>query len=343
MDIRKILKYATSSAIPGPVKLLGLAAMHASRRRVAGVFLDPVMGCNLSCRMCYFSDPERRKELHGVITPERLDEVARAFYGRALKLQIGCGAEPTLYPHLSDIVRQARQYGVPHIALVTNGQLIASGRVSLSELADAGLSELIISLHGTRPDTYEHLMQGAKWRLFQQLTQQIADVRTMHPGLSLRVNFTVNSLNVDDLAGDRFWSIWPDGAVPDTIQLRPVQNLGASSWQDFDLAPLKEKYDGTIGSVIEECRRRGICCIAPTLDNIDAVDTTQDATSAIIEDFTYCYVSPSSCYKDDFRLGEDTFESYHRRRHTLRHLLGAIFSPKARDRRATKKLNYKVE
>lgn len=38
------------------IKLLGLIAMHIAKRRYIGVFLDPVMACNLRCRMCYMSD-----------------------------------------------------------------------------------------------------------------------------------------------------------------------------------------------------------------------------------------------------------------------------------------------
>lgn len=57
------MKMAVGHGLPRPVKLTGLAAMFRLRRRTAGVFLAPVMACNLRCRMCYFSDPKKRAQM----------------------------------------------------------------------------------------------------------------------------------------------------------------------------------------------------------------------------------------------------------------------------------------
>ncbi len=341
MNVYKALRFFAGK-VPGPMKLMALAAMLRMRRRMAGIFLDPVLACNLRCRMCYFSDPERRAAMRGVISEERLSQIEKALYPVALKLQIGCGAEPTLSPMLPRIVRGARRYGVPNISLVTNGQLLAGDRIDLDALVQDGLGELILSLHGTRKETYEYLMDGAHWENFRALARRIARVKERHPEFSLRVNFTVNSLNIDDLAGSRFWDIWEPGAGPDTVQLRPVQKIGESAWNDFDLAPLKEKYADTIGAVVAECRRRGITVIAPTLQQLDAVDDMQDAISAEVEDLTYCYVSPDGCYKPDFDPEKESFAAYHKRKHTVRRLLAHAFSTRSRRRNRTKKLNYKI-
>lgn len=341
MNIYKALRFFAGK-VPGPMKLMALAAMLRLRRRMTGIFLDPVLACNLRCRMCYFSDPARRAEMRGNMTEEQLAEIEKALYPTALKVQIGCGAEPTLSPMLPRIVRGAKRHGVPNISLVTNGQLLAGDRIDLEKLVEEGLDELILSLHGTRKETYEYLMDGARWDNFRRLAAKIAQVKRSHPGFSLRVNFTVNSMNVDDLAGTRFWDIWEADALPDTVQLRPVQKIGESAWNDFDLTPIKEKYDETIGAVVAECRRRGITVIAPTRGQLDAVNDIQDAVSAEVEDLTYCYVSPTGCYKPDFDPAADTFAAYHRRKHTVRRLLAHALNPRSRRRNRTKKLNYKI-
>ena len=344
MNIYKLLKIIAGKGLPAPVKLMGAWAMQVLRRRNIGVFIDPVLACNLRCRMCYFSDPEHvRSVSKGRLTEAEIDKIGKAFFHRALKLQIGCGAEPTLFPHLEYLVAQGRKAGIPYISLTTNGQLIASGRVDLMRLAEAGLDELTLSLHGTDKETYEYLMPGAKYENLLKLTEVIRDVKARFPGFKLRVNFTVNSLNVSNLAGTRFWDLWKAGGEPDILQMRPVQNLGDSDWKDFNLDKLKATYDETIGAVARECHSRGITCIAPTREQIDAVDDTQDSTSAIIEDLSYCYISPDSRYKDDFRE-DDTFESYHRRKHTARKLFASVFkSKKSRERQISKKLNYTVD
>ncbi len=343
MNVYRYLKIAASGLLPARVKLLGLWGLYATRRRMIGVFLDPVLACNLRCKMCYMSDPEGRAPVRGqTLTDADIERIARAFYGRALKLQIGCATEPTLYGRLPELIADARRRGVPYISLTSNGKLIAAGKVDLNRMADAGLDELTLSMHGTTREVYEELMPGARFDELQRLTQIIADVKRRHPAFSVRVNFTVNSLNLHDLEGDRFWSLWADGGLPDIIQLRPVQRLGNTAWTDFDLTPLKQHYDTTIGAIAARAKELGISCIAPTRDQIDEVATDQDGTSTIVSDMTYCYISPETTYKDDF-LPTDTYDSYHRRRSTGRRLFGAIFGRNAASKpKGSKHLNYHV-
>lgn len=344
VNIYKILKLISGNSVPAPVKLIGISGMHILGRRTIGIFLDPVLACNLRCRMCYFSDAAKRSTMKGIMTEEELDKVEKALFHRALKLQIGCGAEPTLYPRLAELVKRGRRAGVPYISLTTNGQLFATGRVDLEKLVQEGLNEITLSIHGTDKDTYEYLMPGAKFENLCTLINIIDKVKKKYPEFVVRINFTVNSRNVDNLANDRFWKIWDGTVGPDIIQLRPVQDYGDTEWKDFDHTPLKEKYDATIGDVIRECKLRSITCIAPSPEQIDAVNDIQDGVSSIIEDFSYCYVAPGSCYKEDFSLENDTYESYHKRKHTGWKLFKSAFSHgSARSRNVSKKLNYDVK
>lgn len=338
------MKMAVGHGMPRPVKLAGLAALFRLRRRTAGVFLDPVMACNLRCKMCYFSNPEKRKSMKGMMTDEELNYCAQAIFPYALKLQIGCGAEPTLYPDLEKIIRLGKEYGVPYISITTNGQLIGSGRYSLESLVKAGLNELTLSLHGTTREVYEELMPGANFDTFRKLTAEIARIKKLYPEFKLRVNFTVNSLNVHGLKGNLFWDLWHQGGTPDILQMRPVQKIGESEWNDFNPEPLIEAYDETFGPMISECRRRGITCIAPEREQIKAVAGKQDGTAALIEELTYVYVSPGECYNDDFNPAKETYSAYHRRKHTVRRLLAATLGRTAsRDKHVSKKLNYKID
>ncbi len=158
LNIYKILKLAAGNNLPAPLRLFGLWGMHIARRRTIGIFIDPVLACNLRCKMCYFSDAEKRARMKGILSKHDLDRVEKALFKRALKLQIGCGAEPTLYPDLEDIVRRGKVSGIPYISLTTNGQLIAEGKVSLMQLAESGLNELTLSLHA-------HLTEYIAWIL----------------------------------------------------------------------------------------------------------------------------------------------------------------------------------
>lgn len=343
MNIYSILRAVTSKKIPAPIKLLGLAVMHIIGRRTIGIFLDPSMSCNLQCRMCYFSNPAKRRTMHGLISDSYLDKVEKALFHRALKLQIGCGAEPTLYPKLLELIKRGKNAGIPYISLTTNGQLLANEKMDLLSLVENGLNEITLSMHGTQKDTYEYLMPGAKYESLITLIKSLTKIKNEYPDFKIRVNYTVNSLNIEDLKGNKFWDLW-DTVVPDILQLRPVQNMGDTDWKDFNLEPLKRNFDTSIGKLATECSERGITCISPTLSQLDEVVSEQDGTSSIIEDFTYCYVSPTSCYKDDFNPESDTYESYHKRKKTFSRLLKSVFkNKKARSRNTSKKLNYQIK
>lgn len=341
MKFYRALSVVASHKLPGELKILGLVILHLFRRRTIAVYLDPSTGCNLRCRMCYFSNPRYSKHVTQ-IDVKALRSVERCFYPRALKLQIGCGTEPTLYPDLEDIIGRAKKIGVPFISLTTNGQLLASVPDRLEKMIVAGLDEVTISLHGINPENYEYLMTGGKFEKFKQLLVILSELKSKYPNFIVRLNFTFNSKNIGDLAPHNFWSSL-SGFKPDIIQLRPVQNIGGTAWTDYNTSDLIKFYNDTIGKLIKDCQARDIRIIAPEKWQLKHVDEEQDWTSAAIEDVCYCYISPDSFYKPDFNKDEDTYESYHIRKHTVRNLLAMIFCHKSRKRNASKKLNYRVK
>lgn len=119
--------------------------------------------------------------------------------------------------------------------------------------------------------------------------------------------------------------------------------MGGSEWSDYDTAALKTDYDNTVGRLVLDCHERGIKVLVPDKDQLNLVDDEQDWASAAVEDVCYCYISPDAFYKPDFCEDSDTFESYHRRAHTVRRLVGSVLSRKGRRRNASKKLNYTVK
>ena len=84
------------------------------------------MACNFRCRMCYFSGNEYINNNKGTkpIDIEDYKQMAKSIFHRALKLQIGCGAEPSLYNNLVDLVRIAKDKGVPYVSITSNAKLL---------------------------------------------------------------------------------------------------------------------------------------------------------------------------------------------------------------------------
>jgi molybdenum cofactor biosynthesis enzyme MoaA len=323
------------------LKLFGLYVLHVTGRRYMGVFFDPNLGCNLRCRMCYFSDEEVRRQKVGVLSMADVETIARALFHRALKLQIGCGAEPTLYKDLAEVVRLGKRYGVPYISITTNGKLLS--REMLESLLQAGLDEVTISVHGMCRETYERLMTNGSFDLFEQLLENLKVVKQEYPKMQVRVNYTMNEDNVAELA--LFDKVF-EGVPVNVLQLRPIQRIGKSAYDNFNLKGVEEAYDEVLLPLVERCREHGVVCLVPPREELQAGEMSGKPDVQIFEDLTYCYVSPQSCWRDDFDYHTDTFDSFCHRHRVGRLILRNVFWKKknfGERTRVTRSLGYKVE
>ena len=218
------------------LKLLGIWLFHVLGKRYIGVFLDPVLACNFRCKMCYFSDEEKRKSLRGTLKYEEIEAIAGSLFHRVLKLQIGCGAEPTLHKDLVKIIALGKRYNVPYVSLTTNGNLLTKKQLAVA--VENGLDELTLSAHGFTRETYEYLMTNGKFDLFRRLLADVAEIKKQHPQFKLRINYTINNDNLEEL--NRIWEVVGDEL--DILQLRPIQKIGESEYQDFDLTNIYARY-----------------------------------------------------------------------------------------------------
>lgn len=317
------------------MRLFGLWVLHVLGKRYVGIFFDPVLACNLRCRMCYFSDVAKRKSYRGVLEYVEIEGIAAALFHRALKLQIGCGAEPTVHNDLVKIIALGKKYRIPHISLTTNGNLLFYE--SLLACVEAGLDEITLSVHGLTKVTYEYFMVNADFGRFLSLLRDIVRIKERYPAFLLRINYTMNKDNMDELS--RIWDVIGYGI--DVLQLRPVQCIGNSDYRDFDRSFLCEKYDDVLLPIIEECRKRGITVLVPDKRNIRILE--EETADDAIEQAAYCYISPKSCWKDDFDYRTDTFETYARRHGLAKVLFKRVFTRNMRNRiDTTRKMNYDI-
>ena len=318
------------------IKLFGIWLLHILGKRYIGIFLDPALACNLRCKMCYFSDEEKRRTYKGTLKYEEIELIADRLFHRALKLQIGCGAEPTVFKEWIRIVELGKQKNIPYISLTTNGNLLTKEQLLLA--VEKGLNELTLSAHGLTRETYESMMVNGDYDLFINLLGYVSAVKIVYPEFKFRVNYTVNKDNIEELK--TLWDVF--GCTIDILQVRPVQKIGNTEYDDFDLRFFSEKYDAIIQPVIDECRKRNIVCIAPDKKNLTALEDTKD-TGVIIEEATYCYVSAQGCWDDDFDYHKDSFESFASKKKLGRKFFAGIFKRKEKkDVIVSRKMNYDV-
>ena len=315
------------------IKFFGLYLLHQFNGRYLAVNLDPIMACNLRCKMCYFTDPEYVRSIKGQMKTDELDRIAEVIFKRAIKLQVGCGTEPTLYKDLARIVALGKQYKVPYISLTTNANLLT--RKKIVELLKAGLNEFTISLHGVNKESYESFMKKGDYETFHAVFNTFKELKNRYD-FKVRINYTFNKDNFYELKSffDHF-----DGKSFDILQIRPIQKIGNTEYNDFDLEPLKEDYTILIDEIREQCKNNHITLLAS--DNIP--DKNKVNASSFIFDYTFCYVSPNKFWKPDFDWKNESFNEFSKKIGWGHLLWRNIFRSKSELRTMTNRLNYEIE
>ena len=324
------------------LKLLAILSMHVMRRRYLYAVIDPALACNLRCRMCFFSNPESLKKMGGRFSEDDIESIAKAVFHRVLKLQIGCGAEPTTYKNLNRLVSIAAEHGIHNISLTTNGNLLSFD--SLKQLVDSGLSEIILSAHGMSKVTYEEMMRGASFERFKQLIANLSVMKEKHPELRVRINYTMCADNVDDLS--LFPKVFAE-VKPNVIQLRPVQDIGSTAYTNYSLKELAETYDQHMTPILAFCRENGITCLYPDKTNLECINEENEQhehTNSAVDMLPLFYLSPRKGWREGFDPYRETFEQFSKRTRRgclmLRSLLTGT-QPEAQYN-TTKALNYNI-
>lgn len=315
------------------IKFLGLYLLHRFNKRYLAVNLDPVMACNLRCKMCYFTDADYVKTLKGQFKDIELEQVAKTIFKRALKLQIGCGTEPTLYKNLVNVVALGKKYQVPYISITTNANLLNEEKIEA--LVKAGLHEFTISLHGVHKESYESFMKKASYEKFHNAFKAFAKLKKQYD-FKVRINYTFNKDNFYELQ-DFFKHF--DGNSFDILQIRPIQKIGNTEYNDFDLESIRTDYPKIIRQIKSSCRANNIMLLAS--DTIPKKNEIND--SSLIFDYTFCYISPNKFWKDGFNWREETFNAYSKKIGWRKQLLANVFKSKKELKSLSNRLNYEIE
>ncbi|MCB0437864.1 MAG: radical SAM protein [Flavobacteriaceae bacterium] len=315
------------------IKFLGLFLLHKLGKRYLAVNLDPVMACNLRCKMCYFTDEDYVRTLKGQFKREELDKVAKTIFNRALKLQIGCGTEPTLYKDLDYIVALGKRYKVPYISLTTNANLLTEEKIE--SLLKAGLNEFTISLHGITKESYENFMKKASYEKFHQAFKAFETLKKNYD-FKVRINYTFNKDNFYELKEifNHF-----NGKSFDILQIRPIQKIGNTEYSDFDLESLRSNYPRVMETIRQQCKMNEITLLAS--DEIPKKESLNE--SSLIFDYTFCYVSPQKFWKEGFNWKEESFAAFSKKIGWDKQLLANVFKSKSTLKSMANRLNYEID
>jgi len=140
--------------------------------------------CNQNCRFC--SNPPTRKRLSLSEGKKLIDSYIKKGYDGI----IFTGGEPTIYPHLLELIRYAEDKKISH-RIITNGQKLADFGF-LEQLKKAGLYHIHLSIYSIRNEVQEYLTRtpGCLENTFKALEnlQKIG-------GISVNINTVINHYN----------------------------------------------------------------------------------------------------------------------------------------------------
>ena len=169
------------------------------KMRYLVVRFDPNWLCNLRCPMCYFSSDKYRGKLIKPMSTELFDRIAADLFPRARILFLGCGAEPLMSPEFTKYLDTISRYKIPHVTIVSNGQLL-SEKIVIGMIKNE-IDEIIISMDGISPETYEYIRAGGNLKLLLNNLRMLKKIKSKNNSAKpvLRINFTMMKRNYREL------------------------------------------------------------------------------------------------------------------------------------------------
>lgn len=151
-------------------------------------YIQIIRICNQECLFC--SNPATGKVISLDEAKKTVDDYIKLGYEGL----IWTGGEPTLYPHLVELIQYAKDKNI-HSRLITNGQKICNYKY-FKRLADAGLDHVNISLFSHRPKMQAFLTK--KKDSFKNIVKALRNAEKL--GITVNINTVINKYNSDHLS-----------------------------------------------------------------------------------------------------------------------------------------------
>lgn len=146
--------------------------------------------CNVRCTFCYYNE-ELNTQDYTIDQIKRMLDIAWKYGIRDIDFS---GGEPTLKCGLPELITYAKHKGFRQICVITNGTRTCDLDY-LKLLVNAGLNEMLVSIHGHNEETHNTLVHGHD--PFQKVMATLSNANLL--GIRLRTNTVVNRLNYDKL------------------------------------------------------------------------------------------------------------------------------------------------
>lgn len=190
--------------------------------------------CNNRCKWCYTEEKGFPK---GIMSLEYAKETLFTMKNAGVEKCTLIGGEPTLYPHLFELIKYGNSLGI--LMKIVSNAVLLENEAYVKRLKDAGLSIIAISIHGINPQNY---LENTQRNHFNKVIKAIENCKKYD--LKFVTLTTINRLN--QLYIYEIANFLNDLGVNDIIYNIAVPNSTTPCVEDLVLNP-KE-----IAQVIEE-------------------------------------------------------------------------------------------
>jgi GTP 3',8-cyclase len=218
-----------TNTLSSPVRLYPLGqvaaptqgtAIDAYGRAMTYLRISLTDRCNFRCLYCMPALGMKFQPKDEHLSDDELLRLIRLFARTGVTKVRLTGGEPTIRPHLVDLVRGIKSFpGISEVSMTTNALLL--GRLA-QDLADAGLDRVNVSIDTLDPDRFKAMTRGGRLDLVWKGIEA-ADAAGMRP---IKLNTVVvkgqNDEEVGDLAEltlERAWQVR-------FLEIMPMEGVG---------------------------------------------------------------------------------------------------------------------
>ena len=173
--------------------------LRPSLSQLRKVYVEPTSRCNLTCRTCIRNAWD---EPLGYMSPETFQRILDDLAGRNPKPVIFFGGfgEPLMHPAIAEMVQRAGEVAAK-VELITNGMLLGEGLST--QLIDAGLNTLWVSLDGASPESYADVRLSESLKSVLQNISRYRELYRQRHGNEAEIGavFVAMKRNIDELPG----------------------------------------------------------------------------------------------------------------------------------------------
>lgn len=199
------------------------------RKSLSWAVVEVTEYCNFNCKWCFANAGDNQKPVH--MEKEKAFRLIGTLADSGVRQITFSGGEPTVYPHIGDVISKAHERGMV-VHMNTNGYLLT--RELAERLKEKGLSQVQINIDSLDPKDHDYIR--GRQRSHERAIQALQSARAA--GLTCVSQTVLTKKNEGEIVDIfkfarsmglqrcRVWDMTPsDGCAKENIELMPTDYI----------------------------------------------------------------------------------------------------------------------